>query len=139
MVIRPQFLHWYCCTLSLLPVLLPFTNFVPNLTSFLFPHSGHLKLFIYYTIEFISVIISIQYDKYCSELEKTMDLLKTKQSYTEEEAYYNRLAQHTYTGSANTGVGYQAIIKSAQPVDPEHERKLAQLQEYMDQHHNIRR
>ena len=33
-------------------------------------------LYCYYTIELIGVILSIQYDKYCSELQQTYDALK---------------------------------------------------------------
>ena len=42
-------------------------------------------MYVYYVIEFFTVIISIQYDKYTNELQKTMDALKRKDYSLEEE------------------------------------------------------
>lgn len=44
--------------------------------------------YLYFVVEFISVIISIQYDKYCKELERTMNVLKT--GVDDEYPYYGK-------------------------------------------------
>jgi len=76
-------------------------------------------MYVYYVIEFITVILSIQYDKYCNELNRTMDALKKKEAdYDPEDDIMKRVqnlqsyaqAQQAFNHAANmnTNQGYAA-------------------------------
>lgn len=85
-------------------------------------------LFSYYVIEFFTVILSIQYDKYTKELQKTMDALKRTDynDVSEEDTYFNTLAsqaqaQKAFNHAVNSNIaqGYginYGSVNGTQPV-----------------------